>query len=166
MVILIDSAAAAYDRYVLKRTHAHAGARTPHADGLDVRTARSSKIEADQRVVSVTVANRDVPPRQDKTLIEPARSESAATAAGLSREQIEKIVADRIGLRALAAQVKAARWIKALDLDAVGMIITGAVDQNLRGDAFERVVSQRVEVARRERTAGLALPFGIAKVKG
>lgn len=147
------------------RTRADEACESVRTNAANVRPVRIEKASALQGLASVTRAHRNVTPRQDKTLSKTSSAEAAATTQELSMEQIEISVAQAIGIRSLTAKVTVSKWLKGLDLETVAGIVASARAQNLLGQAFERVVNQRIDAARRERTAGLALPFGLSVAK-
>lgn len=120
---------------------------------------------------SVTVTHRDV------TLEESRRSKRPADEApvensgdldlqGAARDVLNRegaeITSRRLGLRLLAAQALVARWYQQVQGDALFLVdlLTKTDKQNVSGDEFDRIVSQRVKTRETEITKGLALPLG------
>lgn len=79
-----------------------------------------------------------------------------------------KIVADNFGCNRMSADGSIRGWMEELDGDVVilATLISAAEQQSLTGDAFRKVVEQRIETVIRERTAGPTLPFGVSLQPG
>jgi len=83
------------------------------------------------------------------------RTESSIFAMG------ERMIVERVGIRALAARSQVAKWLSAVgDENDLASILASAADENLRGARFVAVVDQRVRSAKECREKGMPLPFG------
>jgi hypothetical protein len=78
------------------------------------------------------------------------------------------VVAHQLGQKRLSADLTLRRWYSEIGRDAVALaeIVFAADRDALNGEAFEKVVVQRIEAVVRLRESGPALPLGPAKIEG
>jgi hypothetical protein len=110
---------------------------------------------------TVTVTHRDVTPEESRYLEDAAKAADERAKA----ESLE-IATKATGERQLAVRVQLSRWLAAVRGNAVDLLnIVKEVDrENVRGDRFKAIVTQRTEQRRKDAQA--SLPLGPVKIEG